>query len=543
MSAGRRGNPFAALTVLSLGLFMTLLDVTIVNVAIPQLLDSLGASIDEALWVINAYTLVLGVLLITAGRLGDIFGPRNVYLVGTALFTLSSAACGLANSPGALIAARAVQGAGAALLTPQPLAIVLPLFPPERRGSAFAINGVVAGVAAVLGPTVGGLIVTHWNWRGIFFVNLPVGVLSMVLTLWIVPDLRSGRGHRLDLSGVAVATLSLTLVLFGLIEGQRYDWGQVSGFVSIPLLIAAGVVLFGVFLWMQKRRQTGGREPLVPFALFRDRNYSLMLGVGAAMQLGLSGLFLPFTIYLQSVLGLTALQAGLVYVPSSIISMVMTPILGRLTDRIGGKYILMSGLALFGLGTAMQAIVAGVDTSRWAFLPGVILSGFGLAGIFVPMITVAMGEVPPPLAGAASGLINTTRQVGGALGFAIVGAILQNRLAVSLRDEAAARAGALPAQARSGFIQGFSNAGSSGLEVGAGQTGGGARPPAGTPLAVVHEIAAVARAVFDHAFVSAMKWSMIVPALVLFAASASCVAIRQRRRTQQPEAAPGAVVA
>jgi EmrB/QacA subfamily drug resistance transporter len=539
MSEERRHNPFAALTVLSLGLFMTLLDVTIVNVAIPQLLDSLGASIDEALWVLNSYVLVLGVLLITAGRLGDIFGPRNVYLFGTALFTLSSAACGLSNSPGALIAARAVQGAGAALLTPQPLAIVLPLFPPERRGAAFAINGVVAGVAAVLGPTLGGLIVTHWNWRGIFFVNLPVGILSMGLTMWIVPDLRPGRPHRLDLSGVAVATASLTLILFGLIEGQRYDWGQVWGPITIPLLLALGVLLFVVFIWMQRRRQTGGREPLVPFALFRDRNYSLMLVVGAAMQLGLSGLFLPFTIYLQSVLGLTALQAGLVYVPSSIISMVMTPILGRLTDRIGGKYILMSGLALFGLGTALQAIVAQVDSSRWVFVPGVILSGFGLAGIFVPMITVAMGEVSPMLAGAASGLINTTRQIGGALGGAIVGAILQNRLAASLHSEAVARAASLPRAVRDPFVAGFTNAGSTGLDVGAGQTGGSAKPPPGTPAGIVHQIAAIAKDVFDYAFVSAMRWSMIVPAFVLFAASAACVMIRQRR--PMPAAAPEVV--
>jgi EmrB/QacA subfamily drug resistance transporter len=537
----RRSNPFAALTVLSLGLFMTLLDVTIVNVAIPQLLDSLGASIDEALWVINAYVLVLGVLLITAGRLGDIFGPRNVYLAGTALFTLSSAACGLSNSPGALIAARAVQGAGAALLTPQPLAIVLPLFPPERRGAAFAVNGVVAGVAAVLGPTLGGLIVTHWNWRGIFFVNLPVGLLSIGLVLAIVPDLRPGRRHRLDLSGVAVATLSLTAIIFGLIEGQRYDWGQVWGPVSIPLLLVVGLLLFGVFLWMQRRRQSGDREPLVPFALFHDRNYTLMLVVGAAMQLGLSGLFLPFTIYLQSVLGLSALQAGLVYVPSSIISMFLTPILGRLTDRIGGKYILMGGLTLFGLGTALQAIVAGVDSSRWVFVPGVLISGVGLAGIFVPMITVAMGEVPPRLAGAASGLINTTRQVGGALGGAIVGAVLQNRLATSLRDEAVARAGALPAQAREGFVRGFSNAGSQGLDVGAGQTGSRFTPPEGTPEAVVRLIARVARDVFDYAFVSAMRWSMIVPAFVLFAAAAGCFAIRPRR--DRPEHAPEAAVA
>src|SRR4051795_4779934 len=162
----RRDNPFAALTVLSLGLFMTLLDVTIVNVAIPQLVDSLNASVDEALWVINAYVLVLGVCLITAGRLGDIYGPRNVYLVGTALFTLASIACGLSDSPEALIAARAIQGVGAALLTPQPLAIVLPLFPPERRGAAFAINGVVAGGAAGLGPTLGGLVGTPGGGRG-----------------------------------------------------------------------------------------------------------------------------------------------------------------------------------------------------------------------------------------------------------------------------------------------------------------------------------------------------------------------------------------
>jgi EmrB/QacA subfamily drug resistance transporter len=399
----------------------------------------------------------------------------------------------------------------------------------------------VAGVAAVLGPTLGGLIVTHWNWRGIFFVNLPVGLLSIGLVLAIVPDLRPGRRHRLDLSGVAVATLSLTAIIFGLIEGQRYDWGQVWGPVSIPLLLVVGLLLFGVFLWMQRRRQSGDREPLVPFALFHDRNYTLMLVVGAAMQLGLSGLFLPFTIYLQSVLGLSALQAGLVYVPSSIISMFLTPILGRLTDRIGGKYILMGGLTLFGLGTALQAIVAGVDSSRWVFVPGVLISGVGLAGIFVPMITVAMGEVPPRLAGAASGLINTTRQVGGALGGAIVGAVLQNRLATSLRDEAVARAGALPAQAREGFVRGFSNASSQGLDVGAGQTGSRFTPPEGTPEAVVRLIARVARDVFDYAFVSAMRWSMIVPAFVLFAAAAGCFAIRPRR--DQTEHAAEAAVA
>jgi EmrB/QacA subfamily drug resistance transporter len=533
----RRDNPFAALTVLSLGLFMTLLDVTIVNVAIPQLVDSLNASIDEALWVLNAYVLVLGVCLITAGRLGDIFGPRNVFLAGTALFTLASAACGISNSPTALIAARAVQGVGAALLTPQPLAIVLPLFPPEKRGSAFAINGVVAGVAAVAGPTLGGFIVTHWDWRGIFFVNLPFGVLSIALTLWIVPDLRPGRRHRLDVPGVLVSTLALTAITYALIEGQRYDWDA-----RILGLLLAGAVLLAVFVWMQRRRQTGGREPLVPFALFKDRNYGLILAVAAAVHLGMAGLFLPFTIYLQSVLGLSALQAGLVYVPFSLTSMVFSPISGRLTDRIGGKYILMTGLTLFAVGMLLLVAIADVNTSRWTFVPGMILGGLGVSGIFVPMITMAMGQVPPQLAGAASGLLNTTRQLGGAVGGALVGAVLQNRLAASLHDEAVARAGEVPAQARPGFVDGFSDAAGGGLEVGAGQTG--AKPPAGLPEEVARRVAAVAREVFDFAFVSAMRWSLIVPAVIMLAAAVACFALRQPPHTRaEPAAEPEAVTA
>ncbi len=528
----RRDNPFAALTVLSLGLFMTLLDVTIVNVAIPQLVDSLHASIDEALWVINAYVLVLGVSLITAGRLGDIYGPRNVFLAGTALFTLASAACGLAGSPGTLIAARAVQGLGAALLTPQPLAIVLPLFPPEKRGSAFAINGVVAGVAAVAGPTLGGFIVTHWDWRGIFFVNVPFGILSIGLTLWLVPDLRPGRRHRIDVGGVLLSTLALTAITFALIEGQRYDWGP-----GIIALLVGGALLLALFIWMQSRRQGGGREPLVPFALFKDRNYGLILAVAAAVHVGVAGLFLPFTIYLQSVLGLTALQAGLVYVPFSLVSMVFSPLSGRLTDRIGGKYILMTGLTLFAVGMLLLAVIADTDTSRWTFVPGMMLGGLGVSCIFVPMITMAMGKVPPQLAGAGSGLLNTTRQLGGAVGSALIGAVLQNRLAASLHDQAVARAHELPAQARGGFVDGFSSAAGGGLEVGAGQTG--AHPPAGLPAQVAHEVAAVAREVFDFAFVSAMRWSLIVPSAVLLLAAAACFAIQQpSRKVAEPVAEP-----
>ena len=534
--SGHDRNPWVALTVLSLGLFMTLLDVTIVNVAIPQLVQSLGASLDEALWIVNAYVLVLGVCLITAGRLGDIFGPRNVYLAGTALFTLSSALCGLSSSPALLIAARALQGLGAALLTPQPLAIVLPLFPPQRRGAAFSVNGVVAGVAAVAGPTLGGLIVTHWDWRGIFFVNVPVGLLSMALTLELVPDLRAGRRHRLDLTGVVVATLALTAITFALIEGQRYDWGRVWGVVSIPMIVAAGVVLLGVFALMQRRLQTGDREPLLPFALFRDRNFTLMVVVGGAMQAGLSGLFFPFTIYLQSVLGLSALQAGLVYVPSSVLSMVLSPFVGRLVDRVGGKFILIAGLTLFALGMFLQDLVADVGTSRWAFVPGVLVSGVGLACIFVPMITLAMGQVQPRLAGAASGVLNTTRQLGGVLGAAAVGALLQSRLASALREEAAARAAELPTEARPGFVAGFRRAAEGGLDLGAGEATGAARAASGGLAAQVDRVAGD---VFHHAYVAALHPALALPIAVLLLAALACLAIRGTGRpVPQPASAP-----
>jgi len=537
--AGLRANPWVALSVLSLGLFMTLLDVTIVNVAIPQLIDSIGASFDEAVWVINAYLLVLGVALITAGRLGDLYGPRNVFLAGIALFTLASAACGLASSPGLLIAARAVQGLGAALLTPQSLSIVLALFAPERRGAAFSVNGITAGVASAAGPTLGGVIVTQWDWRGIFFVNLPVGIVTIVLTLWLVPDVRPGHRHRLDLSGVTVASLGLVAITFALIEGQRYSWGHVWAFVSIPLLLGVGVVLLAAFVVMQRRRQHGPREPLVPFALFADRNYTLMNVVSAALQLGLVGLFLPFTIYLQSVLGLNALQAGLVYVPSSAVSLLLTPVVGRLVDRIGGKLILITGLTAFAAGLGLLDLAAGVRASRWAFVPGILIIGAGTSAIFVPLFTLAMGQVKPQLAGAASGVLQTTRQLGGVLGTAAVGALLQNRLAASLHDQARQRAHELPVGARHDFIASFAHAARGGLDVGAGQTGNSLHAPTGLPRAAAQHLHQVGVQVFDHGFAAALHPSLLLPVIVLALAALASVTIRPVRPAASQTPPPG----
>src|SRR5580704_13053100 len=279
-----RGNPWAVLVVVSLGFFMTLLDLTIVNIAIPDMINRLHASLDGVLWVLNAYALVLAVLVITAGRLGDLIGPRTMFVAGIAVFTVASAACGLAPGLGWLIGFRAVQGLGAAMLMPQTLAIVTMTFPPERRGAAFGIWGAVAGLATIAGPTLGGLLVTAFDWRWIFFVNLPIGVIVLLITPVIIPDLRLGRRHRIDIPGVLLASAALLAICYGLVEGQKYNWGTITSFISITLVLGVGVLLLIVFLAQQ--RLTQDREPLVPFALFRDRNYAVVNWISGTLAIG-----------------------------------------------------------------------------------------------------------------------------------------------------------------------------------------------------------------------------------------------------------------
>ena len=528
-----RGNPWAVLVVVSLGFFMTLLDLTIVNIAIPNIIDRLHASLDDVLWVLNAYALVLAVLVITAGRLGDLIGTRTMFVYGIALFTAASAACGFAPGPGWLIAFRAVQGLGAAMLMPQTLAIVTMTFPPERRGAAFGIWGAVAGLATIAGPTLGGLLVTAFDWRWIFFVNLPIGIAVLATTFVIVPDLKPGRRHQLDILGVALASAALLAICYGLVEGQRYNWGTITGFISIPLIIGAGVVLLFAFLLEEKLRQSG--EPLIPFRLFRDRNFTLMNWVSFTLSIGMLGIFLPFTIYLQSALGFTALKAGLTMAPSSLVMIAAAPFLGRLTDKIGGKYILVSGLTLFAVGMGWAVLIA-APTSTWQdFLGPLIVAGLGMGGTFAPLTTVAMRRVEPTMAGAASGMLNTVRQVGSVIGTATVGALLENRLVASLTSQATIRSAGLPAQARGTFISGFHQAAATGLLSGspANSAAGGSRA---VPKALAAELQRLAAEVFTHGYVLAMRWTMVLPIAVLGLAAASCLAIKRDARPDQATA-------
>jgi len=537
MSSSSRVNPWAVLVVLALGLFMTLLDLTIVNIAIPSLVDGIHASLDQVLWVLNAYSLAYAVLLITSGRLGDVLGPRNLFVAGLVVFTAASVFSGLAQDPTQLIVGRAIQGVGAAMLAPQSLAILLGIFPPERRGPVFAVFGILAGVAVVAGPTVGGFLVSNVGWRWIFFVNVPLGVVVVIAALAIVPDLRPGRRHRLDLLGVALATAGLFCLVFGLIEGQRYDWGTVTGALTIPEIIGAGVALLLVFLVTQALRQ--GREPLLPFAVFRDRNFTVMGLVLCAMGFAVVGLYLPLTIYYQSVLGLSAIAAGLTVAVQPLAMLFSSGFANSPAGaRLGAKRALVLGLLLLAAGSAFIAWTARADSGRWDFVPGLVLSGIGMGFIWTPVFNLATRDLRPDLAGVASGVLNTIQELGAVVASASVGALLQNRLATSLHDQAVASSHRLPDQFQAPFVAAFSGAAGHGLEIGAGQTGSSVPVPPGLPAPVAQELTQLAHSTFTHAFVAAMRPTLVLPIAVIVAA-ALLVAVAARGRARSvPEPVP-----
>ena len=523
-------RPALVITVFCLGLFMTLLDITIVNIAIPDLVTDLDATLETVLWVGSAYSLTYTVLLITAGRLGDIHGPRRLFLIGLAVFTAASLASGLSQTPGQLIAFRAVQGVGAALLAPQGLPLITSTLPPARRGPAFAATGIMSGLGVLAGPTLGGLLVTHVGWRWIFFLNIPIGVAALVLAFVFMPDVRPGVRHRLDLPGVALLTLGLLGVVFGLIEGERYDWGTVAGVVTIPMIIGAGVVLLGLFLWRQVRTQD--REPLLTFAVFGDRSFTVMTLVLLAMGFAMVGVFLPLTIYYQSVLGLTAVAAGLVMGTQSLAMMITSGVVGGLSGsgRISMKWVLFAGLLLFAAGMVFVVTVAQPDSGQWTFVPGLVAAGVGLGCVWTPVFGLATRDMPPSRAGIGAGVLDTVQEFGSVLATAILGALLANRLASALVAQASATAAGLPEVARVPFVDGFAAAAAGWLQVGAGQAQEAL--PAGVPPELAAQLAGAARHTFAAAFTEAMDPVVLVAVGVVLAAAVAVLFVRGARGSE-----------
>ncbi|WP_433477707.1 DHA2 family efflux MFS transporter permease subunit [Spirillospora sp. CA-142024] len=517
-------RPWPVLGILSIGFFMSLLDGTIVNIAVPALIHGLGASYDQVLWVVDAYLLVFSVLLISTGRLGDIFGYRRLYLIGISLFTVASALCGLAGSPGRLLAARVLQGLGGALLFPQVISSILTIFPPRLRGRAFGVFGAIVGFAPIVGPIAGGFVLAHLGWRWIFFINVPVGVVTAVLTLRYVPAMRTGRTHRLDLTGVALATAGVAGIVFGLIEGERYGWGTIAGPISIASVIVAGFVLLGLFVvWQHAQRG----EPLMPLSLFAGRAFAVGNWVGFVFQLGMIGIAFVLVLYLQMARGYSPLQTGLVMLPGAVLTAIGSAYAGRLSDKIGGRFVLMAGMTLLAAGLLVLALMAGPDSGAGHLLPGLIIIGVASGATFAPLQQATMDGVDPRLAGAASGVSGTTRQIGGVLGTAVLGAVLSTRLSSALHDEAVGRASRLPADLRTEFIE---------------NTAAGAQrfsppaPPDGLTPANTALFERLGKEAFAAGFADAMHITLLASAAVLVLAALCCLLFRTPRKDAAPQA-------
>ncbi|MFJ9605744.1 DHA2 family efflux MFS transporter permease subunit [Kitasatospora sp. NPDC101176] len=413
----------AALYALCVGFFMIGLDATVVNVAIPAVRTSLHAGLDAMVWVNSAYALCYAVPLLLTGRLGDRFGPKRVFLAGLAGFTAASLACALAPTAGVLIAARAVQGLAAALIAPQAMAVIVHMFPAERRGRPLGVWSAVGALSMAAGPLVGGLAVATLGWRGIFLVNLPIGAAGWVAARRLVPDHRPAVRHRFDPLGIALSATGLFALVFAVQSGAHYDWGQVAGPVSITRLLVLAVVCLAAFVLWQHRNP---REPLLPLRLFRDRDFTAASTAGAAMGCAMGGLFLPLMVYFQDTLGCTALQAGAATVPMFALSSLCARWAGRRADTVSPRLLAAAGFATTAAGLAALLLLLHPGVSLWTLLPPLLVCGIGIGGISAPLAGIATRSLRPGLTGAASGVFTTTRQLGGALGSAATGLILQS---------------------------------------------------------------------------------------------------------------------
>lgn len=448
------GNPWAALGALLIGFFMILVDSTIVSVATETIVKDLDASLNNVLWVTSAYLLAYAVPLLVTGRLGDRFGPKRIYLTGLSVFTVASALCGLAGSIELLIAARVLQGCGAALLTPQTMAIITRIFPAERRGKAMGLWGSTAGVASLVGPILGGVLVDHAGWQWIFYVNVPVGIIGFLVAVKYVPTL-PGQARRFDMVGVLLSAVALFCLVFGIQEGEQYDWGTINGFLSVPLLIAVGVLVFMGFIWWERRYKG---EQLVPLHLFANRNFSLANLAITTVGFSITAMSFPIMIYAQTVLGYTPTRAALLMVPMAVISGVLAPFVGQLVDRAHPALIAGFGLTCFSGGLFWYGHMLGADTPVWKLLCASAVLGVANGFMWAPLSVTATRTLEPRLAGAGSGIYNTTRQFGAVIGSAAVATLMDSRLSHHLGAQADVAGGTLgdghmPAQVAEGIAR------------------------------------------------------------------------------------------
>ncbi|WP_162873125.1 DHA2 family efflux MFS transporter permease subunit [Austwickia chelonae] len=437
-----------------LGFFMILVDSTIVSVATPSLMHAFDAEVAAVMWVTSSYLLAYAVPLLVTGRLGDRVGPKRVYLAGLVVFTAASLWCGLVDSLTMLIMARAVQGLGASMMTPQTMTVITRTFPAARRGQAMVLWGATAGVATLVGPILGGVLIDSWGWEWIFFVNVPVGVLGFLAAARAVPDLAT-HAHSFDWVGVALSATGLFCGVFAIQEGETYRWGTIYGALSVPSLLVAALVLLALFVWWQSRVE---REPLVPLTLFADRNFSLANIAISAVGFSVTAMIFPFMLYAQVVRGLSPTAAALLLAPQAVMSIVLAPLAGRWVDRMHPRLLAGFGLALYSGSLVVMGLLLRPGTPYWQILVTATFLGVASSFMWGPLTTTANRNLPPRLAGAGSGVYNTTRQMGSVLGSAAIAAFLASRLAVHLPGASVGMHGAPGGVMPSHLAEAFSQA-------------------------------------------------------------------------------------
>ncbi|MDI2126909.1 DHA2 family efflux MFS transporter permease subunit [Yinghuangia seranimata] len=418
-TAARPGPRTALWTFLasSFALFMAGLDNLVVTTALPSIKEDLGADISELEWTVNGYTLSFAVLLMLGAALGDRFGRRKVFASGIAIFTVASALAAIAPNTGTLIAARAIQGAGAAAILPLSLTILTRAVSPEKRPLALGLWGGVNGLAVALGPLVGGAIVDSGSWQWIFLLNVPIGLVLVPLTRLKVEE-SYGPNSRLDLVGTTLVSLGMLGVVFGLVRGQEAGWGS----AQIVGSIAAGVALLAAFVVWESRTE----QPMLPLTMFRDRGFTALTFSGLLMFAGVFGSIFLLTQYFQGVQGFSPLGAGLRILPWTAMPVLIAPLAGPLAAKIGGRPLVVTGMAMSAAGLAWFAAIASTDVSYAAQIPALLLCGIGMSLYFIPTASLMMSIVRQELHGVASGTNNAMRELGGVFGVAVLASVFSS---------------------------------------------------------------------------------------------------------------------
>jgi len=419
-----------ALIIVAFAFVMDLLDNTIVNIAIPSIQHNLGASYSAIQWLIAGYSLAFAVLLITGGRLGDVIGYKKMFLIGVGGFTLASLMSGVAWNTNVLIAARLIQGGFAALMVPQVMSLMQVMYKPNERGGIMGMFGALAGVAASLGPVVGGLLISAniagLDWRPIFLINVPVGIFALLAALRYLPEGKSPHPLKLDIIGTFIIIVALFLVVYPLIQGRELGWP-----LWTFLMIIVSLPVFVVFGWWQKRKQQRDKSPLVIPGLFRLKTFVLGLSINLIFESAMLGVFLPLTLIFQVGLGYSVIKAALTGIPTALgISLTMIFLSQRLIAKLG-RYVMMVGTATMALGLLITLLVLHYQqlaTTPWELIPGLLVTGSGMALVMSPMFNVVLADVDPKHAGSASGTLNAVQQLGGAIGVAIIGVIFFGQL-------------------------------------------------------------------------------------------------------------------